>query len=127
MNRLNQPKGRAFGGKLWFLISGWTHSGGATLGSFAANNDNVTFIGEETGGNRFAYTAGNMVLYSLPHTQCQLEVPMILYRNDTPEGDFPRSRGIQPKHQVIQTQADFIKGRDTVLEFTRDLINRTKP
>jgi hypothetical protein len=127
LNRLNQPKGMAFRGKLWFLISGWTHSGGATLGSFAANNDNVTFIGEETGGNRFAYTAGNMVLYSLPHTQCQLEVPMILYRNDTPEGDFPRSRGIQPKHQVIQTQADFIKGRDTVLEFTRDLINRTKP
>ena len=127
LNRLNQPKGMAFGGKLWFLISGWTHSGGATLGSFAVNNDNVTFIGEETGGNRFAYTAGNMVLYSLPHTQCQLEVPMILYRNDTPQGDFPRSRGIQPKHQVIQTQADFIKGRDTVLEFTRDLINRTKP
>jgi len=127
LNRLNQPKGMAFRGKLWFLISGWTHSGGATLGSFAANNDNVTFIGEETGGNRFAYTAGNMVLYSLPHTQCQLEVPMILYRNDTPQGDFPRSRGIQPKHRVIQTQADFIKGRDTVLEFTRDLINRTKP
>ena len=65
-----------------------------------------------------------MVLYSLPHTQCQLEVPMILYRNDTLQGNFPRSRGIIPHHPVTQSAADFITGRDTVLQFTLELIRK---
>ena len=121
-NKLYKPKANGFSGKVYFLISGWTFSGGTVLCALALQNDNVTYIGEETGGGHEFYTAGNMVLYSLPNTQCQLEVPMIRYQNDLPEGMFPKGSGVRPKHQVIQTQDDFIKGRDSVMEFTRNLI-----
>ena len=125
-NKVNQPKKQGFKGNIYILISGWTHSGGAVVCSMALNNDNVTFIGQETGGGHEYYTAGNMVLYTLPNTLCQVEVPMILYRNGIPEDSFPKGSGIAPKHRVVQTQKDFIQGRDTVVQFALDLIQQTK-
>ncbi len=123
---LRRPRGDAFKGRLWILTGGLTHSGGATLCSLAANNDNVTFVGEETGGNRFAYTAGNTILFRLPHTLCQLGVPIILYHNQTPAGNFPKDRGIIPDHSVTRTIADLRVSEDTVLRRTLELIQKEK-
>ncbi len=94
--------------------------------SMALNNDNVLFIGEETGGGHEFYTAGNMVLYTLPNTQCQVEVPMIRYQSNSPENAFPKGSGIRPHHCVTQTREDFIKGTDTVMQFALDLIKAKK-
>ncbi len=125
-NKVNRFKKQGFRGNIYILISGWTHSGGAVVCSMALNNDNVTFIGQETGGGHEYYTAGNMVLYTLPNTQCQVEVPMILYRNGIPEKVFPKGSGIVPKHRVVQTQKDFISGKDTVMQFVLELIHQSK-
>ena len=125
-NKVNRFKKQGFRGNIYILISGWTHSSGAVVCSMALNNDNVTFIGQETGGGHEYYTAGNMVLYTLPNTQCQVEVPMILYRNGIPEKVFPKGRGIVPKHRVVQTQEDFISGKDTVMQFALELIHQSK-
>ena len=114
-NKIHKPKAIAFDGSIYMLISGWTHSGGSVLCSMALNNDNVVFIGEETGG-------GNMVLYTLPNTQCQVEVPMIRYQCNSPANAFPKGSGIRPHHSVTQTREDFIKGTDTVMQFALDLI-----
>jgi hypothetical protein len=125
-NKIRQPKPSGFKGNIYFLISGWTHSGGAVLCGMALNNDNVTFIGQETGGGHEFYTAGNMAFYTLPNTRCQLEVPMIRYQNAVPVKAFPKGSGIRPHHRVTQSQADFIKGRDTVMEFALDLIKKSE-
>jgi len=125
-NKIRQPKPSAFKGQIYFLISGWTHSGGAVLCSMALNNDNVTFIGQETGGGHEFYTAGNMAFYTLPNTHCQLEVPIIRYQNAVPAKAFPKGSGIRPHHQVGQSQADFIKDWDTVLEFALELIKKSE-
>ena len=121
-NKIHKPKSITFKGSIYILISGWTHSGGSVLCSMALNNDNVVFIGEETGGGHEFYTAGNMVLYTLPNTQCQVEVPMIRYQSNSPGNIFPKGSGIRPHHSVTQTHDDFIKGTDTVMQFTLDLI-----
>jgi hypothetical protein len=125
-NKIHKPKALAFEGSIYILISGWTHSGGSVLCSMALNNDNVVFIGEETGGGHQFYTAGNMVLYTLPNTQCQVEVPMIRYQSNSPAKAFPKGSGIRPHHSVIQTREDFIKGTDSVMQFTLDLIKAKK-
>ena len=121
-NKIHKPKAIAFDGSIYILISGWTHSGGSVLCSMALNNDNVVFIGEETGGGHEFYTAGNMVLYTLPNTQCQVEVPMIRYQSNSPTNAFPKGSGIRPHHSVTQTREDFINGTDTVMQFALDLI-----
>ena len=92
-----EPKKKAFDGHIYALISGWTHSGGVVFGSYLLNNDNVTFIGEETGGGHATFTAGNMVLYDLPNTRCQLEVPLIRYENFRGDKTFPKGSGISGK------------------------------
>ena len=125
-NKIHKPKAIAFDGSIYILISGWTHSGGSVLCSMALNNDNAVFIGEETGGGHEFYTAGNMVLYTLPNTQCQIEVPMIRYQSNSPANAFPKGSGIRPHHSVTQTREDFIKGTDTVMQFTLDLIKAKK-
>ncbi len=123
-NRLWNPKKTAFDGQVFVLISGWTHSGGVVLCSYLLNNDNVTFIGEETGGGHDTFTAGNMVLYNLPNTGCQLEVPLIQYENYRGAKTFPKGSGIRPDHEVIQTQADLIAKVDTVMEFAMQLARK---
>jgi len=123
-NRQWKPKNKAFEGHVFALISGWTHSGGAVFCSYLLNNDNVTFIGEETGGGHDTFTAGNMVLYDLPNTQCQLEVPLIRYENYRGERTFPKGSGIRPDHPVQQSQKDLIDEVDTVMEFALQLARK---
>lgn len=118
------PKIKAFEGHVYVLIGGWTHSGGVVFGSYLLNNDNVTFIGEETGGGHDTFTAGNMVLYDLPNTRCQLEVPLIRYENYRGEKAFPKGSGIRPDHPVHQTPQDLIKKVDTVMEFALGLARK---
>jgi hypothetical protein len=124
-NRRWNPKKTAFDGQVYVLISGWTHSGGTVLCSYLLNNDNVIFIGEETGGGHDTFTAGNMVLYNLPNTRCQLEVPLILYENYRGEKAFPKGHGIQPHHKVTQSQKDLIANIDTVMEFALQLARKS--
>tara|TARA_Y100001960_G_scaffold282422_1_gene316742 strand:+ start:60 stop:377 length:318 start_codon:yes stop_codon:yes gene_type:complete len=94
-----------------------THSGGAVLCSLLLNNENVTFIGQETGGGHAAFSAGNMVLYDLPNTNCQLEIPLIRYENDLRGREFPKGSGIRPDHKIVQSPKDLIGNVDTVMEF----------
>ena len=124
-NRRWKPKKKAFDGHVFALISGWTHSGGAVFCSYLLNNDNVTFIGEETGGGHATFTAGNMVLYDLPNSRCQLEVPLIKYENFRGERSFPKGSGIRPDHPVAQSQKDLIANVDTVMEFALKLVRKT--
>ena len=91
------------------------------------NNDNVTFIGEETGGGHAVFTAGNMVLYDLPNTLCQLEVPLILYENFKGSRSFPKGSGIRPDHKVTQSQKDLIANEDTVMNFALNLARKLIP
>ena len=124
-NREWKPRKTAFDGHIYALISGWTHSGGVVLCSFLLNNDNVTFIGEETGGGHATFTAGNMVLYDLPNTRCQLEVPLIQYENYRGDRTFPKGSGVRPDHPVAQSQKDLIANVDTVMEFALELARKT--
>ena len=95
------------------------------LCSYLLNNDNVTFIGEETGGGHATFTAGNMVLYNLPNTGCQLEVPLIQYENYRGEKAFPKGSGIRPDHKVAQSQKDLVANVDTVMEFALQLARKS--
>ena len=123
-NRHWKPKKKAFEGHVYALISGWTHSGGAVFCSYLLNNDKVTFIGEETGGGHATFTAGNMVLYDLPNSRCQLEVPLIKYENYRGDRSFPQGSGIRPDHPVQQSQKDLIDEVDTVMEFALQLARK---
>ena len=66
-----------------------------------------------------------MVLYDLPNSMCQLEIPLILYENYRGKKTFPKGSGIRPDHKVTQNQKDLINNVDTVMAFALQLARKT--
>lgn len=120
-----QPRKTAYQGNLYVLTSGTTHSGASSLCSLLREYPNVTFIGEETGGCSTAFTAGNLLVYNLPHSWCQIVVPVIRYETNLHGSKYPAHRGVTPDHPVEQTQKEFLEGTDAVLQFTLKLIKKS--
>jgi len=120
-----QPRATAYQGNLYVLISGTTHSGASSLCSLLREYPNVTFIGEETGGCSTAFTAGNLLVYNLPHSWCQIVVPVIRYETNLHGSKYPAHRGVTPDHPVEQTQEEFLEGTDSVLQFALKLIKNS--
>ena len=124
-NPVRKPRSSAFKGNLYVLISGMTHSGASSLCSLLREYPNVTFLGEETGGCSAAFTAGNLLVYNLPHSWCQLVVPVIRYETNLIDSKYPAHRGIIPDHPVEQTQEDLLNGTDSVLQLALELIKQS--
>ena len=119
-----EPRKTAYQGNLYVLTSGTTHSGASSLCSLLREYPNVSFIGEETGGCSTAFTAGNLLVYNLPHSWCQIVVPVIRYETNLHGSKYPAHRGIIPDHPVKQTQKQFLEGTDVVLKLAIDLIKK---
>lgn len=124
-NPVRKPRSSAFKGNLYVLISGMTHSGASSLCSLLREYPNVTFLGEETGGCGAAFTAGNLLVYNLPHSWCQIVVPVIRYETNLINSKYPAHRGIIPDHPVEQTQEEFLEGTDSVLQLALELIKQS--
>ena len=119
-NPIVPPNRKAFDGDIYVLIGGRTYSAGSSICSrLKAARPNVVFVGEETGGVNGAFTAGTLLMYTLPNSKCQLAVPIIRYQTvDETDAD---SRGVMPDHEVKQTLEDFLTGTDTVLNAALEL------
>ena len=120
-----QPRNTAYQGNLYVLISGTTHSGASSLCSLLREYPNVTLIGEETGGCSTAFTAGNLLVYNLPHSWCQIVVPVIRYETNLHGSKYPAHRGLVPDHPVEQTQKEYLEGTDPGLRLALQLIKQS--
>jgi C-terminal processing protease CtpA/Prc len=124
--RVRQPSENHFDGPVYILIDGGTISAGSMFAAIADFHKRATFIGEETGGAAQG-GAGVGAVYeelspTLPASHLNLGIPGEAYFTVADPNN--RSRGTLPTHTVRQTVEDLAKGRDTVLEFTRELIRR---
>ena len=111
-----------FKGQVYVLISGKTFSAASDLARVLGELDNVKLIGEETGGAHQARTANMLLNYTLPHSQMRLQVPVIYEEFVNANADNGFGRGTFPDHLVTQSLSDLKAHRDTVFEFTLDLI-----
>ena len=120
-NPIIPPNRKAFDGKIYVLIGGRTYSAGSSFCSrLKAAHPNVEFIGEETGGASGAFTAGTLLMYTLPNSRCKLAVPIIRYQ--TVKQTKSADRGVMPDYPVKQTLEDFRAGKDTVLQAALELV-----
>lgn len=114
-----------FNGAVYVLTDGGSFSAAADFAAIAAFHKRATFIGEETGGVAEGNNSGVEIGVTLPASQLHLQIPTCLYVNPVHKGDL-RRRGTIPKYAATQTIDDLAKGRDTVIEFTRELIRSGK-
>jgi hypothetical protein len=125
---VQKPSENHFDGPVYVLIDGGAISAASVFCAIADFHKRVTFIGEETGGaaegGAGVGAAYGEVSPTLPASHLNVDIPgESVFTVVDPNN---RRRGTLPKHAVRQTVGDLAKGRDTVLEFTRELIRSGK-
>ncbi|MBO9562728.1 MAG: hypothetical protein J7621_08145 [Niastella sp.] len=107
--KLLQPQSNHFSGSLFVLINGGSFSNSAIVSACLENRKQTTFIGEESGGNKFLIF-GEATDVVLPHTKIQAYISTETFRINRQSGDH----GIIPRHVVQPSITDLLRGNDPV-------------
>lgn len=118
-NPLLQPDQNSFKGQIYMLISSRIASAGSLFASLVAGNTNAITIGEETMGGYYGHNGHTPIEYELPNTKIKTQFSIVNLEQDVPKkANQFFGRGIIPDHEILQTFDDFMKNRDTQLEYT---------
>jgi len=84
-----------------------------------SENTNAIFIGEESGGTMEGSTSRHYAKLLLPNTKIRITIPLLKKSHHV---NYEKGRGVIPDYDVIPKIEDILKGEDTELNFTLDLI-----
>ena len=119
-----EPTSDPFTGQVYLLLSGEVFSGGAEFATMAEERlSGLITVGQETSGAYQGNTSGVAYDLILPNTHLGLRLPRIKYVMKL-EGNNPPGRGTLPDHEVWPTQEDIAEGKDMVLEFALNLVEK---
>ncbi|MEP6465643.1 MAG: S41 family peptidase [Parafilimonas sp.] len=120
-----QPAKNNYKGNTYILINGFCMSSCSDVTAILAYNKKATFIGEETGGGYQGNNSGMIPDTKVTPFNFTLSVPLQEYFNyvDTSKNI---GRGTIPDYPVYPSTEDIIKGNDTQLDFTTNLIKINK-
>jgi len=119
-----RPSSPHYAGKTFVLMNGHSYS---TTGDFVALAHDMrlaTFIGEESGGGYQGNSGNYEFLVTLPNTDIRIFIPIARYWTNVAE-PTAKGRGTMPDYHIKPSLDDSLKGVDTELNFTIDLINNT--
>ncbi len=123
--KLQQPQAKSFTGPVYVLIGRKSFSTTAEFCAVAHSNKRATFVGEETGGGYYSINGGDMMEMVLPNTRVKLAIPMRKYLMAV--RDYPyKGRGTIPDYTVIPSIEDLSAGIDTEMNFTLELIRKSR-
>ena len=112
------PAKNRFAGKVYVLVDGLCASTTGHFCSLVRFHGWGTFVGEETGAT---FTCNdNSTVVTLPHSRFRVNIARETF--EAAVTGLERGRGILPDHEVHASVDDVLAGRDTVMEFTRRLI-----
>ena len=122
-----QPKrNHHFNGHIYIIIGGYSYSAATMFAGNMKGQQNVTLIGEETGGGYYGNTAMQIPEIVLPHTHLQVRLP--LYRvviNTTRPKD---GRGVLPDIPITPSSIAIKQGTDVKIVAIKKIIaGNTKP
>lgn len=109
-----RPDRWAFEGKVLVLTSRDNASAVSTLLAKLAEQNNVTLIGEPTGGSAEGVTANILFFLTLPNSKIVTRLPAQRIYNDVQT--FDRGMGVAPDIVVHRTADDALAGRDPAME-----------
>lgn len=112
------PQNSAYKGKLYLLTSHFTFSAAESFVLDIRESGNAILIGEPTGGDTGngpkIFKTNNNIYFRIPTREPAL----------SPQGFPMEGIGIPPHYNVSQSAIDFFKNKDTVLEFTLQMIEK---
>ena len=117
---LYEPFENRFIGNLYVLIDGNCSSTTPhVLAAIKANNLGI-LIGEEPNGNHLTF--GGQKWFQLSNSGIKYCVGRNRYV--AAATDFTKGVGILPDHNITQSIDDYLKDKDSVLDYTLDLVNK---
>jgi len=117
---IEMPFKNNFNGKIVFLMNGEGYSSVGHLASIYKDRNRVTFIGENLGSNQFS--TANQKQFELTNTTINYTVARNIFFTKVKEQD--RSIIIKPDYEVIQSIDDYIKNKDTALDYALKMLKK---
>jgi len=112
------PDSNRFSGKLVLLIDEYDGSAGSHFASLAMAYSNAAIVGMETGGGYYGINGHVPFEYRLPYSKITIGFSVVFVEQDAPKKvSEPFGRGVMPDYEVSQSLDDFLKNRDTQMEF----------
>ena len=109
-----------YNGNVYVLQGGYTFSAASMFVLSVKGQQNVTVVGEETGGGNYGTSAVHLPGIVLPNSNIQIVLP--LYRVVPDKAQIHNGKGIQPD-VLVQPSTNFIrKGVDHKLEIVKEMI-----
>ncbi len=113
-----------YDGKVYILTGGNSFSATTLFVNAVIKQENVTVIGEETGGGAYGNSAWLIPDVKLPETGLRFRLPLFRLVTDK---DIPKNgRGVQPEIFTPPTIEDIRKGADYKLDKALELIKKDK-
>ena len=113
-----------FNGKVYVLTGGNSFSATTLFASSLIKQDNVTIVGEETGGGAYGNSAWLIPDVTLPETKVRFRLPLFRLVIDK---DYPKTgKGVQPEVLSKPSIRAIKEGIDYKMETAMELIKKNK-
>jgi Peptidase family S41 len=112
-----------FDGKVYIVQGGFTFSAATMFAGALKNQQNVTIVGEETGGGFYGNTAMLLPNIILPNSKISIGLPLFRLVIDSTR---PKGNGIIPNILIAPSSAAIKKGIDIKIETIKNLIANNK-
>lgn len=113
-----------YNGNIYLLQGGFTFSAAAMFVEFIKDENNVTVVGEETGGGHYGTSAVHLPDIILPNSKLCVVLPVyrvVIGKNEPHDG-----RGIQPDVEVLPSSLFIKNGVDGKLQKVKEMIKEKK-
>ncbi len=121
LETLMVPEKRRFKGKVYVLTSGVTFSAASSF-SQSAKNENITLVGEETGGGYYLSTGQFPVYYEFPNSKIVMVMSMVKVKNFVKDQTIKKGSGTPPDKYIDLSVKNLIEGKDPLLDYLFRLI-----
>ena len=123
-NHFRPKKRNHFDGKVYVLTGGNSFSATTLFAGTLVKQNNVTVVGEETGGGAYGNSAWLIPDVTLPETKVRFRLPLfrLVIDKNTPKTGL----GVQPEVEAGPTIGAIRRGADYKMEKTMELIKKDK-
>ena len=113
-----------FNGEVYVLINGLTFSASTLFCNSVKGQQNITLVGEETGGGWYGNSGIMIPDIKLPNTKLRVRLPyfrLVQYNHIAEKGT-----GVIPDVYIKPVYKDLVNGVDTKMEWIKEKINKAR-
>ncbi len=119
--RFDPKKKNHFNGEVYLLSGGNTFSAATLVMHSLKGQENVTIVGEETGGGQYGNNAWLIPDVTLPNTNMRFRLPLFRLVIDK---NAAKGYGVQPEVEVLPTADAIRRSRDFKMDVVREIIRQ---